>query len=169
MPAEPDSRTDIYSLGILFWTMLTQQPAFSGETPMDIIQSVLGRRLPSVSSIRFDVPDVIARIIQKMTMKAINDRYHSASGLRHDLVEVRRLLGAGDAAALRHVSMNLSSITISSLYVWKQKFLGNAPAGLKSHKPTRGRVEQRDRYFTPVVRDSRTETFLLASCAKLDS
>lgn len=104
MPAEPDSRTDIYSLGILFWTMLTQQPAFEGETPMDIIQSVLGRRLPSVSSIRFDIPDVIARIIQKMTMKAINDRYHSASGLRHDLVEVRRLLGAGDAAALRHVS-----------------------------------------------------------------
>ena len=34
MPAEPDSRTDIYSLGILLWTMLTQQPAFEGETPM---------------------------------------------------------------------------------------------------------------------------------------
>ncbi|PSS25331.1 hypothetical protein M430DRAFT_76255, partial [Amorphotheca resinae ATCC 22711] len=43
MPAEPDSRTDIYSLGILFWTMLTQQAAFDGETPMDIIQGVLGR------------------------------------------------------------------------------------------------------------------------------
>ena len=44
MPAEPDSRTDIYSLGILFWVMLTQQPAFDGETPMDIIQGVLGKR-----------------------------------------------------------------------------------------------------------------------------
>ena len=32
MPAEPDSRTDIYSLGILFWTLLIQQPAFDGET-----------------------------------------------------------------------------------------------------------------------------------------
>lgn len=57
MPAEPDSRTDIYSLGILLWTMLTQQVAFEGQTPMDIIQGVLGRRLPSVSSIRIDVPD----------------------------------------------------------------------------------------------------------------
>ena len=52
MPAEPDSRTDIYSLGILFWILLTQQCPFEGETPMDIIQAVLGRRLPSVSSIQ---------------------------------------------------------------------------------------------------------------------
>ncbi|KAH6673070.1 HHK1, histidine kinase-group X protein [Halenospora varia] len=102
MPAEPDSRTDIYSLGILFWTLLTQQPAFEGETPMDIIQGVLGRRLPSVSSIRMDIPGVISSIIQKMTAKIIADRYHSATGLKHDLIEVRRLLGAGDSEALRH-------------------------------------------------------------------
>lgn len=102
MPAEPDSRTDIYSLGILFWTMLTQQAAFDGDTPMDIIQGVLGRRLPTVSSIRLDIPDVIARIIQKMTAKTIGDRYHSASGLKYDLVEVRTLLGAGNSAALHN-------------------------------------------------------------------
>lgn len=101
MPAKPDSRTDIFSLGILFWNMLTQQEAFEGET-MDIIRGVLGRRLPSVSDIRLDVPDVVGRIISKATAKAVGERYHSASGLRHDLVEVRRLLGAGDSAALKN-------------------------------------------------------------------
>ena len=40
MPAEPDSRTDIYSLGILFWTLLTQLPAFDGETPSMLSHSV---------------------------------------------------------------------------------------------------------------------------------
>ena len=124
MPAEPDSRTDIYSLGILFWTMLTQQAAFEGETPMDIIQSVLGRRLPSVSSIRLDIPDVIARIIQKMTAKIINDRYHSASGLRHDLAEVRRLLGAGDAASLRH--WKIATKDISSFFILPNIMIGRA-------------------------------------------
>lgn len=102
MSVEPDSRTDIFSLGILFWTMLLQRPAFEGDTPMDVIQAVLGQRLPSVSSIRLDVPEVINRIIQKATAKTVSERYHSVSGLRHDLVEVQRLLGTGDSAQLLH-------------------------------------------------------------------
>ncbi|KAG9246606.1 HHK1, histidine kinase-group X protein [Calycina marina] len=115
MPAEPDSRTDIYSLGILFWTMLTQQAAFDGETPMDIIQGVLGRRLPPVSSVRMDVPDVISKIIQKMTAKTIGDRYHSASGLRYDLVELRTLLGEGNSAALK--DWKIATRDVSSYFI----------------------------------------------------
>ncbi|KUJ15514.1 HHK1, histidine kinase-group X protein [Mollisia scopiformis] len=124
MPAEPDSRTDIYSLGILFWTMLTQQPAFDGATPMDIIQGVLSRRLPLVSSIRLDIPDVIGRIIQKMTAKIIGERYHSVSGLRHDLMEVRKLLGAGDSAALRN--WKIATKDISSFFILPTVMIGRA-------------------------------------------
>ena len=80
LPAEPDARTDIYSLGILLWSLLTQQPVFDGETPLDIVQGVLGRRIPNVSTVRMDVPDVIGRIIQKCTAKNIAERYLSASG-----------------------------------------------------------------------------------------
>jgi serine/threonine protein kinase len=122
MPAEPDSRTDIYSLGILFWVMLTQQPSFDGETPMDIIQAVLGKRLPSVSSMRMDIPDVIGRIIQKMTAKSIGDRYHSASGLRYDLTEVRRLLGVGDSATLRH--WHIATKDVSSFFILPNVMMG---------------------------------------------
>ncbi|THV44376.1 hypothetical protein BGAL_0658g00010 [Botrytis galanthina] len=124
MPAEPDSRTDIYSLGILFWTMLTQQSAFEGETPMDIIQGVLGRRLPSVSSIRLDIPDVISKIIQKMTAKNITERYHSVSGLRYDLVEVRRLLGAGDSTALKN--WNIATKDVSSFFILPSIMIGRS-------------------------------------------
>jgi serine/threonine protein kinase len=124
MPAEPDSRTDIYSLGILFWTMLTQQPAFDGETPMDIIQGVLGRRLPLVSNIRLDVPDVIGKIIQKMTGKAIGERYHSASGLKHDLVEVRRFLGAGDSKSLQN--WQIATNDVSSFFILPIGMIGRA-------------------------------------------
>ncbi|RDL41300.1 ATPase of HSP90 chaperone topoisomerase II kinase [Venustampulla echinocandica] len=124
MPAEPDSRTDIYSLGILFWTMLTQEPAFEGETPMDIIQGVLGRRLPTVSSVRFNIPDVIGKIIQKMTAKIIGDRYHSASGLRHDLVEVRRLLEAGDSETLQH--WQIATKDVSSYFILPTAMIGRS-------------------------------------------
>lgn len=122
MPAEPDSRTDIYSLGILFWTLLTKQPAFDGPTPMDIIQSVLGKRLPSVSTVRLDVPDILGRIIGKMTAKDINGRYHSASGLRYDLTEVQKLLGDGNSTALKHLTM--ATKDVSSFFVLPTLMIG---------------------------------------------
>ncbi|GAB0133861.1 hypothetical protein EsDP_00002255 [Epichloe bromicola] len=122
MPAEPDARTDIYSLGILLWTLLTQQPAYTGETPMDIVQGVLGRRVPDVAEVRMDVPDVIGRIIQKCTAKNVGDRYHSASGLRHDLASVQQLLANGDLAALR--DMEIASKDVSSFFVLPSTMFG---------------------------------------------
>ncbi|KAI9746152.1 MAG: hypothetical protein M1818_000833 [Claussenomyces sp. TS43310] len=124
MPAEPDSRTDIYSLGILLWTLLTQQPAFDGDTPMDIIQSVLGRRLPSVSSVRLDVPDAIGRIITKMTAKIIGERYHSASGLRYDLLEVQKLLGHGDSETLK--GWKVATKDVSSFFILPTVMIGRS-------------------------------------------
>ncbi|KAG5920609.1 hypothetical protein E4U42_006150 [Claviceps africana] len=122
MPAEPDARTDIYSLGILLWTLLTQQPVYTGETPMDIVQGVLGRRVPNVATVRMDVPDVIGRIIQKCTAKNVADRYHSASGLRHDLASVQQLLLNGDSAGLR--DMEIGAKDVSSFFVLPTAMIG---------------------------------------------
>ena len=122
MPAEPDSRTDIYSLGVLFWTMLTREPIFVGETPMDIIQSVLGRRITPVSNKRLDVPDIISSIIQKMTQKQIDERYHSASGLKYDLLEVQRILGDGDGEALKN--FKIGTRDVSSFFILPTAIFG---------------------------------------------
>ena len=122
MPNHPDSRTDIYSLGVLFWTMLTHQPVFGGDTLMEIIREVLGKQLPLVSTVRLDIPDVISRIIQKATAKNIDGRYHSASGLKHDLVEVRKLLGAGECEALEDIQ--LASKDISSAFILPAVMMG---------------------------------------------
>ena len=101
LPAEPDSRTDIYSLGVLFWMMLTAEPAFSGENPLAIMQNVLSRRIPPVSSKRRDIPEVLSQVISKMTQKNPEDRYNSASGLKHDLVQILRFLSEGDGKGLK--------------------------------------------------------------------
>ena len=124
MPAEPDSRTDIYSLGVIFWTMLTGKPAFEGETPIDVVQAVLGKRLPSVSSLRMDVPDAISQMIRKMTQKQIDERYHSTSGLKHDLIEIKGMLGEGDSEALS--SYAVGSKDVSSFFVLPTKVFGRA-------------------------------------------
>ncbi|KAI1471549.1 putative histidine kinase HHK1p [Daldinia caldariorum] len=122
MPAEPDTRTDIYSLGVLFWMLLTQQPVFTGATPLDIVQCVLNRRIPLVSNIRTDVPEVLGRIIQKCTAKNISDRYYSASGLRHDLQMIQKLLGNGDWKALKE--WHIASRDISSFFMLPTAMIG---------------------------------------------
>jgi serine/threonine protein kinase len=114
MPAEPDTRTDIYSLGILFWTMLTGIPAYRGDNPLEIMQNLLSRRVPAVDSVRADVPQIISNVIQKMTQKKMDTRYQSSSGLKHDLLEIKRLLSEGDADALQ--SFKLGSKDVSCFF-----------------------------------------------------
>lgn len=67
MPAPPDARTDIYSTGILFYTLLTNQLVFEVGSPLEVVQSVLTRRVPLAHTRRMDVPEMLSLIIQKMT------------------------------------------------------------------------------------------------------
>lgn len=111
LPAEPDSRTDIYSLGILFWTMLTGQAAFDGKTPLEIMQNVLSRRIPSVTSLRPDVPDALSSVIHKMTHKSMDDRYNSTSGVKHDLQALKKILIDGNTEALSNFKVGTNDIS----------------------------------------------------------
>ncbi|KIV94754.1 hypothetical protein PV10_02487 [Exophiala mesophila] len=122
LPAEPDSRTDIYSLGILFWMLLTGRPAFDADSPIDIVQKVLTHRLPMVSAIRMDVPDVVSHMIAKMTQKQMDERYHSLSGLKYDLIQIQKYLGEGDLEKIRNYKVALRDV--SSFFILPSKQYG---------------------------------------------
>ncbi|KAH7366745.1 peroxide stress-activated histidine kinase mak2 [Plectosphaerella cucumerina] len=122
MPAEPDSRTDIYSLGVIFWTLLARQPIFDGDSPLDIVHSVLKGSIPRLSKVRPDVPPVLDRIIDKCTAMRVGDRYHSASGLRHDLVKVQRFLNDEDWLALE--KWTIGEKDVSSFFILPTMMIG---------------------------------------------
>lgn len=111
MPAEPDSRTDIYSLGILFFTMLCGSTPFEGDTPLDVMQNVISKRIAPVSSIRIDVPEALCKVIQRMSQRNIEDRYHSTSGLKFDLIQIRELLSEGDVEGLKNFKIGSKDIS----------------------------------------------------------
>ncbi|KAK9452753.1 hypothetical protein V1511DRAFT_126956 [Dipodascopsis uninucleata] len=87
-----DHRTDIYSLGIVFFILLTGNMPFSGSSSMELLNSVLHKPVPSLELIRPDVPSVINKIINKMTSKDVTGRYISAAGLRYDFTEIQKRL-----------------------------------------------------------------------------
>lgn len=122
LAAEPDSRTDIYSLGVLFWAMLTGKQAFTGDLPIDIVQKVLRDKPPPVSSTRMDIPDVVSNVIAKMTQKQMDDRYHSINGLKWDLTQIAKFLGEGDEESLRNYKIGLKDV--SSFFILPSKTVG---------------------------------------------
>lgn len=122
MPTEPDSRTDIYALGVLFWTMLVGKPAFSGDDPVEVVQNVLGKRMPPVSAKRMDIPDAVSAVIQKMTQKTVNDRYHTISSVKRDLAQISQLLGDGDSEALK--DFQIAQRDVSSFFTLPSRMFG---------------------------------------------
>lgn len=91
LPAAPDFRTDLYCLGILFYVLLTGELPFASSTALETLQSLLSKRVPSVSSKRSDLPPAISAIVAKMVQRNIEDRYHSAHGLKADLDYVTKI------------------------------------------------------------------------------
>ncbi|ORX58155.1 hypothetical protein DM01DRAFT_1219791 [Hesseltinella vesiculosa] len=91
---QPDHRTDLYSIGIVFYVLLTQSLPFPYSSSMEIVHSVLNRKVPAVHDVRPDLPMVLSAIIDKLTNKSPDERYTSAHGLREDLLEIKRQLEA---------------------------------------------------------------------------
>ncbi|KDQ54896.1 hypothetical protein JAAARDRAFT_196280 [Jaapia argillacea MUCL 33604] len=96
-----DHRTDLYSIGILFWTLLVGRGTVPFEGgPLELLHSIVQKRPMPVHEVRRDVPQVLALIIEKLLAKSPDQRYQSAYGLKSDLLECqRRLLVAVSTAS----------------------------------------------------------------------
>lgn len=122
LPTEPDTRTDIYALGVLFWIILVGKPVFTGDTPRDIVQNVLGKRIPPLSSKRMDIPDALSDVIQKMTQREVNERYHTITSVKRDLEKIAKLLGDGDSNSLS--TFKVGQTDISSFFTLPSQMFG---------------------------------------------
>ncbi|BAZ29800.1 multi-sensor signal transduction multi-kinase [Cylindrospermum sp. NIES-4074] len=80
-----DYRTDFYSLGVTFFELLTGLLPFSTNDAMELVYCHIAKEPPKVNQINFNIPSILSDIIGKLMAKNAEDRYQSASGLKHDL------------------------------------------------------------------------------------
>lgn len=80
-----DYRTDFYTLGVLFYRLLTGQMPFEEDSPIAMVHAHIARLPEPIDNLRPQVPALLARLIDKLMAKNAEARYQSAIGLQFDL------------------------------------------------------------------------------------
>ncbi len=94
-----DYRSDFYSMGVVFYQLLTGQLPFAGGTAMEIIHAHIARQAPPPSRRNSQVPPAIGGIVMKLLAKNAEDRYQSIAGVLADLRLCRTALAHGGTIA----------------------------------------------------------------------
>ena len=87
--AQPDPRSDLYSLGIVMYEMVAGRPPFTGENPVSIAYKQVHDPPQPLNQIVADIPRPFEAIIAKLLAKDPKLRYPSAHALRDDLRRFR--------------------------------------------------------------------------------
>ncbi|MBN2147219.1 MAG: serine/threonine protein kinase, partial [Anaerolineales bacterium] len=140
-----DPRSDIYSLGIVFYEMLTGHTPFDADTPLAILMKHLNDPLVLPRKIDPQIPEAMERVVLKALAKHPDDRYQSADEMKQALVET-----AQEAAVT--IPEALSAIpTIESRSPAPEAEI-ERPAGAVFSGPAREHIT--DRQFANDVTDS---------------
>src|SRR5438128_9858250 len=87
-----DQSTDIWSLGVVLYEMVTGQTPFTGDTPAEVMSSILKKEPPPLTRYIAHAPAELQQIISKSLRKDSEERYHSADELLQALKHLRHKL-----------------------------------------------------------------------------
>lgn len=110
-----DYRCDFYSLGIMFYELLTKELPFYAEDAVEFVHCHLAMLATPVHQINSDVPKMVSNIVEKLMAKSAENRYVSAQGLLADLEQCQfqwqengaiKLFTLGESEEYQHLNIS---------------------------------------------------------------
>jgi serine/threonine protein kinase len=97
-----DHRSDIFSMGVVLYELVTGQKPFTGAHFTEIVNKIVNAQPPAIARLNYEVPPGLERITLKCLQKQPDHRYQSAQELMVDLKNLRREIDAGQTHGLTH-------------------------------------------------------------------
>jgi len=107
-----DQRTDIYSLGIAFYRIITGKRAFDGADVSDLLNLHLYEDLPDPRFFVADLPEELHRFLTLATSKEPEERYQNVNQIIHDLQPLAQKLG------IQHTAKTAPDFNMISLFLF---------------------------------------------------
>ena len=86
------AHSDIYSLGIVFYEMLTGKVPFDGNNAVSVARKQVEEQAPPLKAYWPEAPEALQEIIDKALAKNLQDRYATAEDMKNDLMRVKNLI-----------------------------------------------------------------------------